>query len=77
MAIFVPPLMDPLVWTRRNYEAWMRHHNASMDFIQAYRDTLSIFGMFSIKKNRRVKETQQALHKARDNYYAILKEEGF
>lgn len=75
MAIFIPPLMDPLVWTKRNYAAWKAHHNAAMEFIDAYRDTISIFGMFSIKKNRRVKETQKALHEARDNYYEMLKEE--
>lgn len=76
MAIHIPALFPPFRWTKASWDAWMKHHHASMRYINAYRDTIGIFAIFSPKKNRALKEAEQEYKAATKNYYKVLKSEG-
>lgn len=72
MPIHIPPVMSPLVWTDKSWKAYQSLHKSEMEFINAYRETIGVFAIFSRKKNNRLKEAQANYRKQRDKYYEAI-----
>lgn len=72
MAIHIPHLMEPFRGTQEEWQAYFKHQRASFEFVQAYRDTIGIFALFSRKKNKRLKEAEADYHKTRDAYLSLI-----
>lgn len=74
MPIHIPPVMSPMVWTQRSWDAYVVLHKSEMEFLRAYRDTIGIFALFSRKKAKRLKEAKAAWRESRAEYYKVVSE---
>ncbi len=72
MPIYIPPVMSPLVWTEDSWDAYTELHIAEMDYINAYRDAIGLFAMFSRKKHKRLTDCQKNYRLLRGAYYKTI-----
>jgi hypothetical protein len=66
--------MSPFNGTEQQYKAHLNVQQCAMIGYQTYQDTMSIFGLFSIKKNKAHKQAIKNYHESIEAYYHIMKE---
>ncbi len=70
--LYIP--MEPFMGTKEQWSAYFNVQQKAMVGYQTYSDMMSIFGLFSIKKNRDHKKAVQDYIDARDNYNKIMRQ---
>ena len=75
MAFYIPTYNPPCIFeaTEEQLEAYSALNKAGLDYARAYRNTIGLFSMFSISRYKKMKETEQKYHQARERYSKSLK----
>lgn len=68
MAIHLALPIEPFNGTKEQWQLYYRMQVKAGEACYAYADTMSILGLFSIKKNKALKEALNQFHIARDKY---------
>lgn len=66
MPIHIPHLIEPFQGSDEQWQAYFNQQHAGLRYSIAYSETIGLFALFSIKKNR-------ALKAAREDYHAKVK----
>ena len=71
MPIHLPTILEPFPpeADEKQWRLYFKVQSAGIDYVQAYKDTIGFFSVFSPKKSKALESARERYLKARDDYF--------